>query len=339
MYNQIMDQKALQTFVDGFFIFDTNPAYVSDKSILKTKIYELLTPHWLRFRPVEESIKELIQKKIAEFVENDEPIKILNAYGGFKNPRIDSSPHIDWAELMHLSFFTHTLTKIAEIYEPGVALEYSGDAHAAVIVDNIKHERVETYLAEYSQALTCFDNLTPKNFHITHRDFLDFYDLEMMRVEIEKLTLGQDLESKENRELIDKYHARAKSNFVFDGEVDYSQLSDNEKDDLVKMSVIKAYKWYDLDFEKRGDYFAGMISICNITEFPDTYCIRSIRHMPAPPFWQGKGVIQLEKDKISAVILHVDKFLSLESKLELMTVTHPLEKCPTLGQIPLLSIV
>lgn len=315
--------RTVNDFLKGLMEFDFEPSYTSDKDRLKQEIYALLTPEWFRFGPVEKTIEDFLRKGIESCVESDKPIAVLNAMGGFKNYRIDTAPHIDWAEVFHLSFFSKTLLRICEIYKPGVTLEYSGDSHMACIVDNIKKEWVDTYIWEFDNLIDIFNKSTPNNLRLTHKHFLDFYSYDEMKTEINEWGDREDLESPKNKELIEKNYQRARQNFCFEGLVDLSDKTDTQKEDMVRRSVLKAYKWYDLDFEKRKDYFASFIPVCNLKDFPESYCVRSIRHLPCPPFWQGKGVLEVRGDEVHAVILHNKKYLEEVTKLNVIKVDKP----------------
>ena len=317
-----MDQKIL-LFLSKLIEFSYNPSYISDKAQLSLKIYQFLTPGWFRFGAIETQTEDYLKKMITAFVQDNKPIRILNACGGFKNYRIDTAPHIDMAEIFHLSFISNALVKICEIYEPGVELEYSGDSHMACIVDNIKKEWVDTYLKEFNFAIDYFDNITPKNLKITYKHFQDFYDYEELKKKVNELGDKEDLLEPKNSQSIEKYYQRALQNFCFDGEENLTSLSDNEKEEIVKRSILKTYIWYDLDFEKRGDYFGSFISICNLNGFPGAYCVRSIRHLPCPPFWQGKGVIEIVDGEPHAVILHNKMYLEESNGLTTLDLAPP----------------
>lgn len=327
-----MDNE-INKFLKNLTDFSFTPNYIPDKQKLKESIYSLLTPEWFRFGPVEDSTKQFLQKEIESYVEKNEPIKILNAIGGFKNYRIDTAPHIDWAEVFHLSFISKALIKICEIYEPGVVLEYSGDAHMACIVDNIKKEWVDTYLEEFDRLVDYFGSITPKNLWLSHKHFLDFYDYEQMKKEINERGDMQDLLEPKNAETIEKNYQRAIQNFCFNGEEDLTQLADNKKEELIKRSILKAYIWYELDFEKRENYFQSFIPICNLKDFPETYCVRSIRHLPCPPFWQGKGVLEIVDNEIHSVILHNNRFVLDKNELTSVQVNNPTIPIPSLSVI------
>ena len=319
-----MDQK-IQEFLNKLTEFSFNPVFVTDKEQLSIEIYKLLTPEWFRFGTVDKQTEGSLRKMVTIFVNENKPIRVLNAFGGFKNHRIDSAPHIDWAEIFHLSFISNTLIKICEIYEPGVQLEYSGDAHMACIVDNIKKELVDTYIREFDFAIDHFDAITPKNFRITHKHFLEFYNYDEMKKEINELGNKENMLEPKNSESIERNYQRALQNFCFDGEEDFTSLLEAEKEELIKRSILKAYIWYEMDFEKRGDYFSSFISICNLKDFPETYCVRSIRHLPCPPSWQGKGIIEIVDGEPHAVILHNKKYLEESRGLSNHKVTSPVK--------------
>ena len=334
-----MDNKAINQFLDEITsISALKPNYVTDKEVLADSIYRILTPSWIRFGSIDEGIKEFLQGQISTLVNANEPIKIINAFGGFKNPRLDSAPHIDYSEVFHLSFFISSLVlKICEIYEPGAVLEYSGDAHIVTYVDNLPKASVETYLDDFNQLLGAFSPMLPGNGKLSQKHFLEFYDYDELVTEVEKRIVDKDLNSKENRELIEKYYDRAKSNFVVKGEKDYSDLSEAELKDLIELSVVKTYKWYDVDFEKRGDYFGSGVPTCNLKGFPETYCTRSVRHQPAPPFWVSKGVILNKGGDLSPIILHSEKYLEVSEGLGSVEVENPILDIPTLKTIQILK--
>lgn len=313
------------------------PNYLNDPAKLQKEIYQALTPGWLRFGPVAPEIQELIKNHIGEQIKNNSPIKILNAFGGFKNPRVDTAPHIDYAEAFHLVFYLNeVLAKIAAIYEPGIELEYSGDAHVTSIVNNLPRADVDTYLSEFNSLVDHFQKDLPQNIKLSYKHILDFYDYDTLTAELEKRA-EETFDNPDSKELIKKYFARAKSNFVVKGISDHSHLSEEELTKLIEKSVIKAYRWYDYDFEVRGDYFTGKIPICNLSEFPETYCTRSVRYMPAPPFWQGKGVLITQGEKTHPAILHVDQFLSQKDDFANQAVERPILDLESLTSIPTLS--
>ena len=114
------------------------------------------------------------------------------------------------------------------------------------------------------------------------------------------------------------------------GVKDYSSLSEKELDKIIRSSVLKAYKWYDVDYEKRGEYFANKISVCNLNNFPGAYCMRSVRYQPAPPFWQGKGVVVMQNDKYFPAILHADEYVKRGVDMEKIDIREPVCDLPTL---------
>jgi len=304
---------------------------------LQKELYQKLTPGWLRFGPVAPGIEETINTHIAEQIKVKSPIKILNAFGGFKNPRIDTAPHIDYAEAFHITFYINeVLAKVAEIYEPGIELEYSGDAHVTSMVNNLPREDVDTYLSEFNALIDYYKKQLPSNIKLSYKHVLDFYDYDDLQTEIEKRA-EETINNPESKDLISKYFARAKSNFVTKGIEDYSHLSETKLNKLIEKSVIKAYRWYDYDFEIRGDYFTGKIPICNLSEFPETYCTRSVRYQPAPPFWQGKGILITQGNKTHPAILHVDQYLAEKSNLKFEEVENPILDFTTLASIPTLQ--
>lgn len=333
------DNKLVNEYLDSLYKNNFHPSHLTDKDQLKQEIYSLLTPEWFRFRPIGEEIKNVLVKKISEAVERKKPIEALNAFGGFKVYRIDTSPHIDYAEIFHISFITQVLQRVCEIYEPGVHLEYSGDAYMACFVDNLKKEWVDTYLQEFDEVIKIFSGSLPHNLVLTCSHFSDFYDYDQLTQELTSIIANENMNDPKNSELVEKYLTRAQSNYCFNGLRDDSSLNENEKTDLLKRSVLLAYKYYDLDFERRGEYFAKFdVSFCNLQEFPGTYCVRSVRHQPAPPFWQGKGVAAIKNGKVEPIILHVNEYLKRAKDLIKVVVEKPLINTPSLSEISILPL-
>lgn len=327
----------IEPFIEELTRFEFAPKYNDDRELLKSQIFSLLTPDWFRFGPISEEISTMLHSKISEMVDLNVPIEILNAYGGYKNYQVDTSPHIDYAEVFHLSFSLKTLLRICEIYKPGIHLEYSGDSHAACYANNIKKASVDTYLSEFNHLLDKFQTLIPPNFTLTHKDFPDFYNYDDLARELDTLIEKEDLSDPKNVDQIAHYYKNAKRNFCFDGEIDYTSLSSDEKETLIKQSVVKTHKWYDIDFQKRSDYFNALkISFCNIKNFPEAYCVRSIHHLPCPGFWQGKGVVEARDGKYHAVILPIDEYLKKVEGLTSIDAKFPSFPIPSLTSLQML---
>ena len=110
------------------------------------KIYKVLTNKKFRARALpSEDIKKLILEKIEKKVSEKLPIKLLQAWGGCKNPNLP----LDYAELCEeatLDNLKRLNEEVVEIYKPGLKIYICPGDGRVQNVNNIPENRTEKYI-------------------------------------------------------------------------------------------------------------------------------------------------------------------------------------------------
>jgi len=290
----------IEDFLEESFKFK----YIIDEKKLKlggllSYIKDIISKSSLRIGPLSGSVSQMLDQKIALSIKDNKPIVLVIAVGGFKNKSAISFPHIDWAEVMQLQFLLESVSAIAGIYKPGLEIEYTLDSFALNIVDNYKIEDIQTYVDEFHELLRDFKaNYLPKNIILHMTDFFDFYELEDMRIRIDKELKSIDCKKFKNK--ISDEMDRAINDFMLDGFVDYTRKSDDEINKLRVQSILRDHIWLDIDIRERVEYLEGKERIPIVHRlFPDMplLAVKSYRGSDMQ-FWAVNAMFEILDDKV-----------------------------------------
>lgn len=313
------NMKEEQRFINN--LFDVSSIPVDRKknkmSNLKTRINEILTTSELRQESVSAETKRMLEEKIALSIKTKMPITLIVAVGGFKNWRVNTAPHIDWAEVFQLSHLIRTLYEISVIYEPGVHLEFSGDSDILSLIDNLKPEWIETYNTEFSEMVSKVAQHLPRNFKLSIRNFSDFYTLSEIQDEILKRVEQVNWSDKDVQKAINAGLLNAINDFCFDGKVNYLSQTMSSRQKLLEKSTVICKLWLEVDYEKRREYLEGGINIpiAHRKGVPGCYAIKSVKSGTVQ-YWEGKGILVKKDGEYFNAIISANQHLKLRSKLK-----------------------
>jgi hypothetical protein len=264
-------------------------------------LVSILLARNVRSSHLPDSVRSAVVERVAQAVENAEPIRIVNSFGGFKAWRVRSAPHVEWSEVFHLAYFSRWLVNVATIYEPGVKLEYSGQSLVATLVNNYRTSDVACYTLEFERLVEQFDHCVPANFQITVRDLETFYDATKVR----EAVTDPDAGGSETQDFDGATLAHARRNFVFDGERDLSSSSPAEREALLRRSVTALQRWTEFDRLHRARYFSEVIGVTNGPGHPELYHVRSLAGSDKN-FWMTEGVLLDSNHECRPAILMPD---------------------------------
>jgi len=126
-----------------------------------------------------------IKGAIKNSIENNLPIKLLFPFGGYKLWRLEETPETDWAELFTLMYFVKWIRPITEVYEPGVALDFSSDDVIVERMNNIPKSDTETYNKSFNMVVSFLEKYIPKNVRITMTPVSSYYTPEEFEKDLE----------------------------------------------------------------------------------------------------------------------------------------------------------
>src|SRR3990167_5432879 len=117
------------------------------------------------------SLSQEGQTKIRTAIEislkQNEPIKFVNSYGGYKLWRFEESPEVDWAELFPLIHYAYWLKPITDAYQPGVWLDFYAEDSILELLNNIPKADTERYKRSFRELINFIIPYLPGNFRIT----------------------------------------------------------------------------------------------------------------------------------------------------------------------------
>jgi hypothetical protein len=287
------------------------------KENVEDYIFRVLTRSEFRLGIIDPTIKKMLREKIHMSVKENKPITLILAVGGFKNYRLQTAPHIDWAEVFQVLFVLKSLYEIALVYKPGLHLEYSGDAEAMVIANNLKQEWIDVYKREFDELIKVMSLKLPKNIKLTTKDFRDFYTIEEIETEVDSRLEKVDWESPSVKFLLKEKMPHAINNFCFNGRKNLEYLNKEEKQVELNKSIFKHKIWLDVDYERRREYLEGGINIpiLHKANIPGCYAIKSCKGCNIQ-YWIGMGTLKHDMDNYVPTILSANQLVGLSDKLK-----------------------
>lgn len=141
------DLKSTKDLAD--FIFKT----VMSKKFRKFSVSPDFLPH--------------IHGAIENSIENNQPIKLVFPFGGYKLWRLEETPEADWAELFTLMYYAAWLKPIADVYKPGVWFDFSSDDMIVERLNNIPKSDTESYAKSFNEIINFLKNYLPENIEFT----------------------------------------------------------------------------------------------------------------------------------------------------------------------------
>lgn len=321
----------IQEYVDSLLCFDVQRADISDRSELSQKIWSILTdPSRLARRPDPE-FKDVIVGKIRTCVDQKSPIILVNAFGGFKNYMAPTFPHVDWSEVFALNKLARQCVEIAAVYEPGIRLEFTGDAEMATLINNYPEEAIETYVSEFKQLLAIFQSHLPKNVSLIYRGLDEFYDMAEFKQRI--LKAANEIDEHTVDEMYAKCESKVRNNFMAKGVKDYRRLGPKAFDNVLRRAVVLDHFYIDMDVSERLEYLEGGTHIPLIqTAIPGCIALKSVNTSKLA-FWLGTGYLLDRGGRWVAHVQHGQRWQQLRG-VEYAAVESPFSVIPGLDKVP-----
>lgn len=266
--------------------------------------------------------------KIIYAFKNKKPIVFIFGFGGYKNYNSPSFPEVDFAELFHLKFLVSYLFPIIKDYEYGVEIEYESE-EISIQFNNIPQTTTDKYTTSFKKLIEYFTNnfeevnnikLNIKS--LMARDMYKPQDLyDKMKIYYPSMKKIYDELSEEEK---DVWYKRAKTNFLINGETDYSNLSDIELADKIVNARINNECFLAADYDLRVNYWERPNAISLFGTWGKTPCASPTdaglhlksTHASNTDFWIGTGIFKISKSKIYEEILSVTQYEKIRNILQ-----------------------
>jgi hypothetical protein len=210
--------------------------------------------------------------------------------------RFDEYPEVDWSELFNMIYYAKWMRYIAEIYEPGVTLEYFSMDVVQLRLNNLPRSETDQYTASFLKVIDFMNSYSPKNLKFTYRRYGDAYnDLSEYDPDLAQAmkTVSDELGGK-LPVLSPEQRYMTELNVRVTPEQEMDPLW-REKNELMHLAVERTKAMDDYISDKR------FIPVCP-TPWPGVIATGSTKKSFAK-FWYAVGALEPEGENYSQVVL------------------------------------
>ena len=207
-------------------------------------------------------VKVSVSEKLSNIISKKLPLTFVPSFGGYKHWWCPTYPTIDWAEIFNMKFMIEYLSPIFSNYQDNkTTIEYESEEIILSELNNVPQTGLDEYTKTFRLACDYFNKIlndkVELKLSLAREQYKDYdFDKEKLLNRINEM-LPEYAERFESYDEEDKQKRiqKARTNFKLDGVVDYTNLSDEEKEELYKKSRILNETFLDADFEVRGNDF------------------------------------------------------------------------------------
>lgn len=333
------DNSTINSFLDSILTFQAKVAPTKEESLLIKSgrlldvIYSRLTSTKFRKSKVDEGTADFVKKYLDQAISQNQPIRLYFLFGGYKQARLASCPHPEWAEIFNLQFALQVASVIESVYEPGVDVIYRGDEVVVTLLDNYKKASREQYKKEFEAMIDLFQESIPSDRKISVR-----YELTSETSPEEKLfPLMESLYPKYlakhealPEDVQQQHIAKAYRNHCWNGEDDLTMLDEEKKLERARWSYIMHDAFLEADVTIAEDFVNNGVSITFRSNVPGCLHFGSCSSSSVQ-FWAGEGFLNAKDGRIIPWILSNDQ-------QEGMNYEHVIVENPTFNELGLTSI-
>ena len=304
---------------------------------LQTSMIDRLFAKKFRKYSIDPQVRIDVEAKLNNIIEKKLPLNFVPSFGGYKHWWTPTYPTIDWAEIFNMKFMLEYLVPICANYKSNKSsIEYESEEIILSELNNVPQSGLDEYTKTFRQALEYFNN---KQKYIEMK-------LSLAREQYKNYNFNKQKLLQRINEMIPEYTKRfnnyssqdqekriqkARTNFKLDGVVDYSNLSEVEKEELYKKSRIFNETFLDADYEVRGnDFFEKENNIPLLFSFGlgpggEAWLHIGSSKSSMTDFWAGTGILEIrENGQIIERILSRNQFENIKNKLIKINVKSPI---------------
>lgn len=313
---------------------------------LETKMIDRLFAKKFRKYSIDPQVRIDVEKKLNNIIEKKLPLNFVPSFGGYKHWWAPSYPTIDWAEIFNMKFMLEYLSPICANYGSKTSIEYESEEIILSELNNVPQSGLDEYTKTFREALKYFNskqNYVEMKLSLAREQYKNYnFDKQKLLARIKEMM-------PEYTERFNSYTPedqarrlqKAKTNFKINGVVDYSKLTDSEKEELYKKSRIFNEAFLDADYEVRGnDFFEKENNIPLLFSFGlgpggEAWLHIGSSKSSMTDFWAGTGILEVrENGQIVERILSRNQFEAIQNNLVKIDVKSPISNiCEPLSYI------
>lgn len=294
---------------------------ISKNNDTSAQVQSLLLSGKYRKFPLTIETKDMLREKVNYILDNDKEFIFVPSFGGYKHFWTPSYPRADWAEVFNIKCFIDYLTPLYYLTKKKIIVEYLSKDIIVAKMNNIPKEFVDKYIKDFKKLIAVANEIQQNikfEFHSSHEDY-DSKLLFSLMSQNEKEIVNQF--NNLNADEQDLKLKKAENNYCFNGIINYENISDKEKKNIIMKSRITNEVFLKVDSELRGGsakgrknaipiLFRNGVGACNEICLNLCTCQSS-----TVAFWVGIGILEIRENKIIPRILSKLQFQKLEEKL------------------------
>lgn len=297
---------------------------------------------------IDPQVKLDVTEKLNNIINKKLPLNFVPSFGGYKHWWSPTYPCIDWAEIFNIKFMLEYLSPIFLNYkENKTTIEYESEEIILSELNNVPQDGLDKYTKSFKKACEYFNNILKNKTKIK---------LSLARDQYKNYNFNKEKLLNRINEMMPEYTARfnnytpedqtrrinkARTNFKLDGVVDYTKLTDTEKEELYKHSRIFNEAFLDADYEVRGsDFFEKETNIPLLFSFGlgpggEAWLHIGSSKSSMTDFWAGMGILEVrENGQIVERILSRSQYEAIAGDLIDVKVNSPVSNiCDNLTHI------
>lgn len=288
---------------------------------IATKIQNLLLSGKYRKYPITNETRDMLKKSIDYILKNDKPFIFVPSFGGYKHSWTPAYPHTDWAELFNIKSFIDYLTPLHYLSEKRIIVEYLSKDIIVPMMNNIPKEFVDKYINDFKSLIVLANKMQEEiefEFHSSHEDYETKKLFELM--EKEKKSIADKFNKLDIAEQ-NKKLKKSENNYCWNGINNYENITEDEKENIIKESRIINETFLKVDSQLRGGSTIGRknaipivfrkgVGACNEICLNLCSCPSS-----TVAFWVGIGILEIRDTKIIPRIISKLQYEVLKDKL------------------------
>jgi len=268
---------------------------IGDTPLAEALLARVLSKKFRKLKVDQDTI-DFCKESINIALSENGPLSIGCVHGGTKLWRFDEYPEVDWAELFNMIYYARWMRYIAEVYEPGVVLEYFSMDVVQQRLNNLPRSETDRYSESFEKIIAWMQQYLPGNIHFAHRRYGDAYkDLSEYddELEVAMKTVSDELGGK-LPVLTEQQRYMTELNVRVTPEQEQDPLW-REKNELMHLAVERTKAMDDYVNDKR------FVPVCP-TPWPGVIATGSTKKSFAK-FWYAVGALEPGGDSYSQVLL------------------------------------
>jgi hypothetical protein len=258
---------------------------------------------------VDQDTIDFCKESIRIAISENGPLSIGCVHGGTKLWRFDEYPEVDWAELFNMVYYAKWMRYIAEVYEPGVVLEYFSMDVVQQRLNNLPRLETDQYSTSFEKIIDWIKQYLPHNIRFTYRRYGDAYkDLSEydQELDVAMATVSDELSGK-LPVLTEEQRYMTELNVRVTPEQEKDPLW-REKNEHMHLAVERTKAMDDYVNDKR------FVPVCP-TPWPGVIATGSTKKSFAK-FWYAVGALERSGDGYNQIVLTPKQLKAAKFDLE-----------------------